>query len=788
MSNVPTLVSLYLFKMKKYLYPFLLLIMSCVLFYCQTSKPENAQQTSAISGEVSKPAPVKYNLESSPVISPAASIGLMQVADGFEVKLVAAEPLVSTPIALTFDYDGRMWVVEMDGYMPDTAGTGEDIPNGKVVILEDSDKDGVADKRKVFLDSLVLPRAICLVDNGILVAEPPSLWYYEINNDKPGKRTLVDAAYAEGGNVEHQANGLLRAMDNWIYNAKSDKRYRKMGDKWLIEQTHFRGQWGITQDNYGRLYYNNNSENLLGDYFAPGFGATNKDQRGVAGFNEKIVANNRVYPARPNPGVNRGYMEGILDDSLRLVNFTAASGPVVYRGGLFGDGYASNVFVAEPSANLIKRNILRESGYVTGGKQAYKEKEFLASVDERFRPVSLYNAPDGALYVVDMYRGIIQHKTYLTTYLKNQIERRELTQPLKYGRIYKIVPAGKEPEIVNLPENPEQLVQLLGHTNGWVRDNAQQMLIDSNYTQAIPALQQAIGETNNPLQVIHALWALEGLGALQTEEVGALLKQPVWPIRMQALSVLPSVLNKTNYRQYVPVLEQMVAGNDTLAAPYVAFVANYIRPFDKGATDNLLQEIVKKYPADEYVADAIISNLQDREEIFQKKIAAFAPDTALAINKQLQQVITNTNNARANRNPEVLLKEFPKGAAMFASTCQTCHGPDGNGIKSLAPPLNQSEWVTGEKNRLISIVLFGLTGPVTVNGHLYKAPEINLDMPGIGYDKDLADEDVAQLLSFIRKSWRNDATKVNTAEVTKIRQKLKDRQKAFTTAELDKLY
>lgn len=773
--------------MKKFQYLFLLPTAVCTLFYCQTNTSTGTQQVSLVQEKAVEPAPYIVDLDSSPVVSPEASLDLMQVADGFEVKLVAAEPLVSTPIALTFDYNGRMWVVEMDGYMPDTVGTGEDIPNGKIVILEDTNKDGVADERKVFLDSLVLPRAICLIDGGILVAEPPSLWYYEINGDEPGKRTLVDADYAVGGNVEHQPNGLLRAMDNWIYNAKSSKRYRKVGNEWVIEPTHFRGQWGITQDNYGRLYYNTNSENLLGDYFAPGFGATNKHQRGVAGFNEKIIADNKVYPIRPTPGVNRGYMEGILDDSLRLVNFTAASGPVVYRGGLFGEEYEGNVFVAEPSANLIKRNILDENGYVTGGKQAYQEKEFVASVDERFRPVSLYNAPDGALYIVDMYRGIIQHKTYLTTYLKNQIGHRELTQPLGYGRIYRIVPENKKAELVKLPEDPSQLVKLLGHANGWVRDNAQQMLIDRNLTQAVPALRQAAKATDKPLLAMHALWTLEGLGALQTEEVLALLKEPIWPIRMQALSVMPSVINQTNYKKFVPALEQLVASNDTLAAPYVAYIANSIQLYDKAASSGLLQKVVKKFPSNKYVADAVISNLFDREEVFQKEIAGILPDTSLVVNRRLQRVITQTNNAKANRSPEALLKEFPKGAAMFATSCQTCHGADGNGVKSLAPPLNQSEWVTGDKDKLIAIVLYGLTGPVRVNGHLYKAPEINGDMPGIGYDKDLKNEDVAQLLSYIRKSWRNDADKVTAEEVKKVRQNLQDRQKAFTVEELSKL-
>ena len=201
----------------------------------------------------------------------------------------------------------------------------------------------------------------------------------------------------------------------------------KKGDKWLIEKTHFRGQWGITQDDYGRLYYNDNSTNIVGDYFAPGLGSTNKNQKDIAGYTERVVRDNRVYPSRPTPGVNRGYMDGVLDSSKRLVNLTAACGPVIYRGNLFGPAYDFNAFVAEPSANLIKRNVLSEKGYVTTGKQAYKGREFLTSPDERFRPVNLYNGPDGALYITDMYRGIIQHKTYLTPFLKKQIGERGLS-------------------------------------------------------------------------------------------------------------------------------------------------------------------------------------------------------------------------------------------------------------------------------------------------------------------------------------------------------------------------
>jgi glucose/arabinose dehydrogenase len=429
---------------------------------------------------------------SSPVLSPQASIDKMHIEKGFEVKLVASEPLIVAPVAINFDKQGRIWVVQMNDYMPDTLGTGEEKPTGKIVILSDKDGDGVMDDRKVFLDSLVLPRAICLIEDGILVAEPPSLWYYTIQNDKPASKTLVDSAYAEGGNVEHQSNGLLRSMDNWIYNAKSARRYRKQGNKWLIERTHFRGQWGISQDEWGRLFYNNNSENLLGDEFGPGLGAYNENQKRVTGFNKKIVPDNSVYPARPTPGVNRGYMKGVLDEKKRLTNFTAACGPVIYTGDLFDKKYSGNAFVAEPSANLIKRNILTADGYSINGKQAYTDKEFLASEDERFRPVNLYTGPDGALYIVDFYRGIIQHKTYLTTYLKNEIKKRELTQPLNCGRIYKIVPVASKVPLPALANDTASLLRLLYHGNGWMRNEAQQLMVDSKNSQLAGSLRKIL--------------------------------------------------------------------------------------------------------------------------------------------------------------------------------------------------------------------------------------------------------------------------------------------------------
>uniref|UniRef100_UPI004049FE60 DUF7133 domain-containing protein n=1 Tax=Daejeonella sp. TaxID=2805397 RepID=UPI004049FE60 len=557
------------------------------------------------------------------------------------------------------------------------------------------------------------------------------------------------------------------------------KRYRKKDGKWLIETTHFRGQWGITQDDQGRIFYNNNSENLQGDYFSPGLGASNGNQQKLAGFSESIIKNNKVYPIRQTPGVNRAYMAGILDDSLRLVNFTAACGPVIFNSTLFGEDYYGNAFVAEPSANLIKRNILINIGYIVTGKQAYEGREFLASTDERFRPVNLSVGPDGALYIVDMYRGIIQHKTYLTPYLKGQIKARDLSEPINYGRIYKIVPNDKKAGRLSIPNDSGRLMKLLDHSNGWVRNKAQQLIVDSkNKALEIP-LRKVLNNTSRPLAAVHALWSMEGLSVLKKEDVLPLLKNSDWTLRMQALNSVPSVLNKDNYKEFLNIFRLILNQNDTLAAPYLAFLNPYLASFDSIAAKQVLADLAKKYPNNMYVADAVISNLKNRETVFYTELAA---DTSVAISKRLKKVIDDKE--KKSGNSVDVSKEYPKGATLFRSICQTCHSADGNGINGLAPPLNKSDWVTGDKSRLIKVILYGLSGPITIGTKVYKSPEISGEMPGLASNSNFSDEDIAQVANYIRNSWSNKGDKISKETVSEIREKYKGRQKAFNEAEL----
>ena len=346
--------------------------------------------------------------------------------------------------------------------------------------------------------------------------------------------------------------------------------------------------------------------------------------------------------------VNRAYMEGVLDDSLHLINFTAACGPVIYSGNLFDKEYYGNAFVAEPAANLIKRDILQNNGYQTEGKAAYVKKEFIASEDERFRPVNIYNGPDGTLYIMDMYRGIIQHKTYLTPYLKGEIGKRELAKPLTCGRIYKVVLQDKK--VVPVRFTNDNLIELLQHPNGWVRNKAQQLLVDKKDKLIAPQLRGLLKNTDNPLALIHSLWTMEGLGILQQDDVLPLLTQNDWIIRMQALSVLPSVINKVNYPEFLPALQEMIHNNDTLATPYIAFLAHSFQPLNARAARQLLLALIKKYSDNIYVADAVISNLENKENAWYKELLGLNPDTNLIVKKRLKKVMDDILNTKNRSN------------------------------------------------------------------------------------------------------------------------------------------
>lgn len=698
---------------------------------------------------------------------PKISLENYKSEEGFELSIIASETLLKAPVSMDFDNKGRMWVVEMVGYMPNLEGTGEEEPNGRIAILEDMDKDGVIDHSKTFLDKLVLPRALAHVYGGLLYTDGPKLWFIEIKNDKPGKKTLVDPIYAEGGNVEHTSNGLMMNIDNWIYNANYNFRYQLKNGKWIKEPTSYRGQWGITKDNFGRLYYNNNSTQLQGDYVLPNKAIRNKYFKPSIAESQRLT-NNKVYPIHQT-SVNRGYQKGVLDERGYLIEVTASCGPLIYRGGAFPSAYNQNAFVCVPEANLIKRNTLNFSNTQTVANQAIEGKEFIASTDEGFRPVNLFNGPDGAMYIVDMHRGIIQHKAYISQYLAEQLAGKKLDTLQNAGRILKVV--NKSTKLHSMPNltksTSKDLVALLSHSNGWLRDRSQQLLIQKKDITIIKDL-IALAKINNEVSTaVHALYVLEGLNALNFGILSDIINQSKQPETIaHALGQLERYATAQSTAKMQAICTKLFAQNNETIDLYLAFSLNAWLKTNSNVFLPILAQIEKKYADKRIMQEAIVSSLEGKEQQYintQNPTALLKNNLTLAI----------TNNQKKELNP-IFVKEKntvdnrTKGLQLFRSICATCHGADGKGIQDLAPPLKGSEYIDGSMKRLAAIILHGLGGPISVNGKLYQ---LNNEMPGLINNKEISDEDIVDIIRYTQNALAKEGKNISVNDVKKLRDK-----------------
>ncbi len=841
----------------------------------------------------------------APVLAPGAEMETVQLVDGFHLELTASEPLVEDPIALSFDEDGRLYVLEMRSYQLDIDRTNERDPISRISLLEDTDDDGRFDKSTVFVDGLILPRALAAVHGGVMYVSDYQL-YFARDTDGDGKADhmeLLDANYG-GGNVEHAPNGLMPAMDNWIYNAKSQKRYRWFGNTLVKQQTENRGQWGMTQDNYGRLLYNINNSQLLGDYAPPNYMGRNSNYPTTAGLNLFVTTDQRVFSARMNTGVNRGYLDGVLDPAGRLYVFASSCSPLIYRGDNFPAEFVGNAFVADPAANLIKRNLVFDDRLTLSSKFAYEDREFIASTDERFRPVNLYNSPDGTLWVVDLYRGIAQYSRYMTSYLRNETLERDLDKGIHLGRLYRVVSDDKTPA-APLPlsaESSRQLIDRLSHPNGWIRDTAQRLLVERGDRSVVPQLLKLVSSSTDQFARIHALWTLEGLfvsypsannnmNSVTLATISDIV--PVFAAPDLTQSVLDVVLKSVGDPDAkVQVAAMRVAESLTATSPdqrdqlsevvstvckdaddEVIFQAALTAGnFTKPAALPLLARVATRRANQLLIRDAIVSGLSGWELQFLQTLltdpqwqeqkpgrTVMLQGLASAVTREKQPAkmelllmlaagqdagqlwrqhgllagIAELANGRIRRTiplngePDslrILAKsEDPQtrerseqikplfswpgyqsevaaaaaapvrdltaaeetliadGKVLYQQICAGCHGQNGEGIRPIAPPLADSEWVTGSVDRLIRITLHGVSGAINVDGSTYQPPFILPEMPPLTV---LDDVSLASVLSYIRTDWGHNSLPVSAIEVDAVRGETSSRTTPWTEPEL----
>jgi mono/diheme cytochrome c family protein len=675
-------------------------------------------------------------------LSPEKTVKTFQLPPGYHAEVVASEPMVQEPVAMAWDGNGRLYVVQMNTYMKDANGTEQYEPTSRVMRLEDTDNDGKMDKSSIFVDSLVLPRTVLPVGDEvyITITNAQHVWSYK-DTDGDGiadqKKNVFENNTIDSRNLEHQNGGFLWNLDNWIYPSRDNLRYKYKKGKLLVDTLvdHMFGQWGLTSDNYGRLYFSEAGPGLPAVQIQqmPAYGSLNlRDQ-----YSEDFTY---LWPVIGNVDANVGENDRRSDNT--LIHFTSGAGQVVFRGDRLPPDMVGDYFIPEPVARVIKRGKVRNENGKIIIESAYPEKEWLASADMNFRPVNTYTGPDGCFYIVDMYHGIIQESEWTQpgSYLAGKIKELGLDKIRGMGRIYRIVhddvkPDTEKPNMLN--ETPAQLVKHLSHPNGWWRDMAQQTIIVRNDRSVVPDLKKIVAEDKNPLARIHALWTLEGLESLDKQTLSVALADADANVRKTAVWASELFINQ-NDEDVIGQLSKLQ--NDPSADVKIQL--------------SLSLRTNKASSAQKIVKDLLTENKNN--ELMQFSFEVF----------EESRVMAETELARVKNLSPADRELVSKGAVHYKQLCSSCHGPDGKGIligsnPMPAPPLTGSARVTGDKIALIQLMLLGLQGPV--DGKEY--PNNMLAMAGN------TDEYLASVLSYIRNSGDlgNKSSVVTIDEVKEVR-------------------
>jgi mono/diheme cytochrome c family protein len=508
-------------------------------------------------------------------------------------------------------------------------------------------------------------------------------------------------------------------------------------------------QWGVTQDNYGKPWFQSGASGMPGYFeFPVVYGNFQNPERFEPELNLTWGAPIRLADMQGGMGVVR-----MPDGSLATA--TGSAGNDVFRGDRLPADMVGDYFYGETVARIVRRLRPVKTEGLTQLRNVYPLSEFIRSTDPLFRPVDMTTAPDGTMYITDMYRGIIQESQWSGpgTYLRRRIEQYDLDKVVRHGRIWRLSYDGtprrtEQPRMLN--ETPAQLVTHLTDPNGWWRDTAQQLLVLKQDTSVVPALKTMARSSDNQLARIHALWTLEGLGAADAALLRELMTSPDPQIRQQAIRV-SETLYKAGDRSF---------GNDWKALtkdPDVDVVLQAL------LTINLLK-----------VADAktVIQGTKDANQ---------AKGVQLVAGLMLNPPAGRGGGAGNATRTEAENAALAKGQTVYTELCFACHGDDGRGGSkegssvAMAPALAGSTRVLGHRDYVIKVLLYGLTGPLA--GTTYSEVMIPMGQQ--------SDEWVASVASYVRNAFGNRAPLVTAEDVARVRAATKGRATSWTLADLE---
>ena len=616
--------------------------------------------------------------------TPELSLATIQLASGLKAELVVAEPLVQDPVAFEWDVQGRLWVVQMGGYPNGTTDeNGKPASGGEVRVLEDVDNDGKYDRATTFLDGLNFPTGIHCWRNGVIVTDAPTIFYAE---DTDGdlradvRKTLYDG-FAEG-NQQHRVNGLRYGLDNWLYVANGDSggevrvvdkvgdgelsdnesRFQRVDrdpfdpihkvtglgqsvnirgrdvriqpDYGLIDTVSGQSQFGRCRDDWGNWFGGNNSRPMW--HYALDDRYIRRNPHAAAGDPRREIFD--LPGASPVFPISKTLER--FNDHDRANRFTSACSAMIYRDSLLGEEFAGDAFVCEPVHNLISRRIISEKDGVFTARRSANEKssEFLASSDSWFRPVMIRTGPDGALWIADMYRFVIEHPEWIPPEWQNKLN---LQAGNNMGRIFRNIrdentaccgvasadPVGSSTEAGGEHRDwfkkswsetaPQELIDRLSSPNGWWRDTAQRTLVHrsaENFHRTTIA--KLVKESPLPATRLQALCTL----AAVAEPVGfssaeTALNDAHPAVQRHAVRLLAAALGSTEsgdeskrWQTATATIERLIEIKKADRALLIQF-AYSLGQIDAKFSARLLAFMASQFPDDRELMAAVFSSL-----------------------------------------------------------------------------------------------------------------------------------------------------------------------------------
>lgn len=614
--------------------------------------------------------------------TPEAALKKFRLQNGFQMELLAAEPLTTDPVAMQYDENGLAYVIEMNDYpytdksKDEAWAVQKSAPIGKVRVLEDLDGDGKFDRSTIFADQLSWPTGLAFWKGGVFVSATPDIWYFKdtdgdhkadikrkvftgfrkfnvqavMNNLKWGlDHQIYGAGGSNGGTI--QANGLSKT--NPINMGRRDFRFDAETEKFEVISGGAR--FGNTFDDWGNRFICNIRNPLMQIVLPAKYLVRNRYLPVASAINDVAEAGDtlsvfRASPPEPWRLINAKRLSS--DPKSRsprseknAVGFvTSSAGVTIYRGTAYPKEYYGNAFIGEVAGNLVMRYLMTPDSVTFKARRAHDKVEFLASTDNWFRPVNFLNAPDGTLHVLDMYRENIEHPWSIPDDIKAHLD---LTSGRDRGRIYRLVPP-QYPAGYQKPKPPrlgsadiKTLVAELENPNVWWRDTAHRLIFERQDQTATPLLNQLQKQSTFSLARLHALWSLAGLKSLSDENLLRALNDSEPEIRRAAVRLAEPKLNQ-NQKLRNRVLA-LAADDDPRVRFQTAFTLGEI---DHPDAAKALYQIVRRDHSDLWIRTAVLSSLSESTGPFLKNLLS---DVKFAASPEASSLLSQLANVIGTR-------------------------------------------------------------------------------------------------------------------------------------------